>query len=157
DGSMGRFEANSDGTWRFDTAVEKLPCAPLEHYTKGLLTASEVPPIHVLVDPDLTDPLRVTAASVQTVTIDDLTAAHGGVRSYVSGEQPLSLSVALVVVGAEPFTSAEYAYFSLLAYEMTTKTAPVPSDLYAPFFWATGGRATLTALLPVSVAPPVGL
>ncbi|MDD5646930.1 MAG: hypothetical protein PHW86_07145, partial [Candidatus Bipolaricaulis sp.] len=126
-------------------------------YTRGLLAANEVPPVHILVDPDLTDPLRVTAASVRTVTIDDLTAAHGGVRPYLPGERPLPISVAVVVVGAEPFTSAEYAYFSLLAYELTTTAVPVPSDLYAPFFWATGGRATLKALLPVNVAVPAGL
>lgn len=157
DGSMGHFEANPDGTWRFVTAVENLPCAPLELYTMGLLAANEVPPVHILVDPDLTDPLRVTAASVRTVTIDDLTAAHGGVRPYLPGERPLPISVAVVVVGAEPFTSAEYAYFSLLAYELTTTAVPVPSDLYAPFFWATGGRATLKVLLPVNVAVPAGL
>jgi len=156
DGLIGRFEANSDGTWRFVTAVENVRYAPLELYTMGLLKAEEVPPVHVLVDPDLTDPLSVIPASAVTVTIDDLVTAHGGARTYLASQGPVEFSVAFIVVGDEPFTSAEYAYFSLLSYELTTKAAPSPSDYYAPFYWATGGRATLKVSLPVNFPGPLG-
>ncbi|KKU83326.1 MAG: hypothetical protein UY12_C0039G0008, partial [Parcubacteria group bacterium GW2011_GWA2_47_8b] len=46
--------------------------APLELYAMGLLPAAEVPPIHILHDPDLTNPERVTVASYDTVTIEDI-------------------------------------------------------------------------------------
>ena len=84
-------------------------------------------------------------------------AAHGGVRARLTGELPIEFSVAFVVVGDEPFTSAEYAYFSLLAYELTTKAAPASTDYYAPFYWATGGRAALRVLLPVTLPIPAGM
>jgi hypothetical protein len=156
-GDPGRFAANGDGTWRFVATIDNLRYAPLELYTMGLVPAEAVPAVHVLVDPDLADPLHVTARSVTTVTIDELTAAQGGARVPLPGGAPFEFSIAFVVVGDEPFTSAEYAYFSLLAYELTTKAAPAPADYYAPFYWATGGRATLRVLLPVALPTPAGM
>jgi hypothetical protein len=156
-GLAGRFAESNEGTWRFVTTIGNLRYTSLELYTMGLLPADAVPPVHLLVDPDLTDPQHVTAGSVSTFTIEDLTAAQGGVRTCLAGAAPIEYSVAFVVVGDEPFTSAEYAYFSLLAYELTTKAAPAPTEYYAPFYWATGGRATLRVLLPVTIAIPAGM
>jgi len=62
--------------------------------------------VHVLADPDLTDPLSVIPASAVTVTIDDLVTAHGGARTYLASQGPVEFSVAFIVVGDEPFTSA---------------------------------------------------
>ncbi|MEN6369051.1 MAG: hypothetical protein ABFD77_05045 [Thermotogota bacterium] len=156
-GRVGRFDGNPDGTWQFATAMGNPRYSPLELYVMGLLPADVVPPIHLLTGPDLTDPQHVTAESVSTITIEDLIAAQGGVRACLTGEPPIEFSVAFVVVGDEPFTSAEYAYFSLLAYELTTKAAPAPTDSYAPFYWATGGRAALRVLLPVTISIPPGM
>lgn len=156
-GLIGHFAEISEGTWQFVTTIGNPRYTSLELYTMGLLPAEAVSPVHLLAGPDLTDPQHVTAASVSTFTIEDLMAAQGGVRARLAGETPIEFSLAFVVVGDEPFTSAEYAYFSLLAYELTTRAAPAPTDYYAPFYWATDGRATLTVLLPVTLPIPVGM
>ncbi|MCX6093861.1 MAG: hypothetical protein NTY63_03445 [Candidatus Bipolaricaulota bacterium] len=156
-GLVGHFAESNEGTWQFVTTIGNSRYTPLELYTMGLLQAEAVPPAHLLTNPDLTDPQRVTAESVSTITIEDLIAAQGGVRTRLTDATPVEFSVAFVVVGDEPFTSAEYAYFSLLAYELTTKAAPAATDYFAPFYWATGGRAALRVLLPVTLPIPSGM
>jgi hypothetical protein len=127
--------------------------APLELYIMGLAPAEDVPPMHVLSELDLTNSERITAASVQTVTIEDVIAAHGGTRSPTPDESQKAFSAAFIVVQDEPFADAEYVYYSLLSYHLMSRNAPEEFDQYAPFSWATGGRATLDTRLPVDAKP----
>ncbi|MGD8555627.1 MAG: hypothetical protein PVJ32_09335, partial [Anaerolineales bacterium] len=45
---------------------------------------------------------------------------------------------------------------SLISYRLMTREPPMPYDSFGPFYWATGGRATLNTRLPVNLADPVG-
>jgi hypothetical protein len=146
-GVIGTFSDNGDGTWTLVPATGTEAYSPLELYIMGLIPAEDVPPIHVLVDPDVSDPQRVTAREVRTVTMDDIVATVG--ERVPPASEPAEFDVALVVVQDEPFTDAEYAFFTLLSTELTYSGAPVNFDLYAPFFWATGQRGTLKTELPL--------
>ena len=153
DGVAGRLAANGDGTWRLVPVAENEPYAPLELYIMGLIPAEDVPPMHILAELDLTNSERITAASVQTVTIEDIIAAHGGTRSPTSAESQKAFSAAFIVVQDGPFTDAEYVYYSLLSCHLMSGNPPEEFDQYAPFAWATGGRATLDTRLPVGAKP----
>ena len=153
DGVVGRLASNGDGTWRLVPVAENEPYAPLELYIMGLVPAEDVPPMHILSEPDLTNSERIAAASVQTVTIEDIIAAHGGVRSPTFDESQKAFSGAFIVVQDDPFTDAEYVYYSLLSYHLMSWNSPEEFDQYAPFAWATGGRATLDTRLPVDAKP----
>ncbi len=153
DGAVGRLVPNVDGTWKLASIAENAMYAPLELYIMGLVPAADVPPVHLLSGPDLSDSERISATAVQTVAIEDIVAAQGGVRSPTPEESPKTLTVAFVVVQDEPFSDAEYAYYSLLAQHLMTHDAPGEFDMYAPFFWATGGRAALDTRLPVGAKP----
>jgi hypothetical protein len=153
DGAVGRLAANGDGTWRLVPVDENELYSPLELYIMGLVPAEDVPPIHILSEPDLTNSERVTAASVQTVTLDDIIAAHGGTRSPTSDESQKAFSAAFIVMQDDSFTDAEYVYYSLLSYHLMSRNPPEGFDQYAPFAWATGGRATLDTRLPGDAKP----
>lgn len=58
--------------------------------------------------------------------------------------------MAFIVTQDQPFNAAAYAYFSLLAYDLTATERFEQGRFFAPFQWATGGRATLDTRLPVS-------
>lgn len=156
-GAIGHFADNGDGSWRLISNTETPPYAPLELYLMGLIPPGEVPPVHLLGRPDLSDPSRVTAASVRTITIDDLIAAEGGVRSPTYAESQKDFNLAYIVTQDRPYNDAAYAYFSLLSYALMSRLPPEPNDSLAPFFWATGGRATLDSRLPVDVPEPMRL
>jgi hypothetical protein len=153
DGVVGRLASNGDGTWRLVPVAENEPYAPLELYIMGLVPAEDVPPMHILSEPDLTNSERIAAASVQTVTLEDIIAAHGGTRSPAPDESQKAFVAAFIVVQDDPFTDAEYVYYSLLSYHLMSRNAPEEFDQYAPFAWATGGRATLDTRLPVDAKP----
>ncbi len=154
DGSLvGRFASNGDGTWRLVSPAENERYSPIELYAMGLLPATEVPPMHLLAQVDLTSSDRITASSVQTVSIDDVVAAQGGVRFPSPEESQKSFHVAFVIVQEAPFTDADYAYYSFLSYHLMTRDTPADFDDFAPFYWATGGRATLNTRLPIDVTP----
>jgi hypothetical protein len=146
-GQVGHFSYNGDGTWRLLSNTTNEAYAPLELYIMGLIPPEQVPPIHILTSPNLDDPLHITAASVRTVTIDDIIAAEGGPRlpSYATAQK--EFRVAYIVTQDGPFNDAAYAYFSVLSRQLMTRDAPEGSDMYAPFYWATGGRATLNSRL----------
>ncbi len=150
---FGHLAANGDGTWRLVSPFENERYSSLELYAMGLLSASDVPPVHVLAGIDVADPARITAALARTVTIDDIITAQGGPREPAVASSPTALSVAFVVVQEAPFTDADYAYYSLLSRWLMTSEDPKDTDLFAPFFWATGGRGTVTSRLPVDAKP----
>jgi uncharacterized protein (TIGR03437 family) len=156
-GGFGQLSANPDGTWR----LVRDPLAPngiysmLDLYLMGLVPSSAVPPIHLLTNPDLSNINHVTAQSVATYHVLDLT----GERVPNSQNAPKQFSTAFVIVKEKGFTPAELTFFSLLAQQYTQTNPPAPVlilDTYLnPFARATGGRATMTADLPVSgVTPP---
>jgi hypothetical protein len=120
----------------------------------GLAFPGEVPPIHILQSPNLTDPLHITAASYRTVTIDDIIKAEGGERIPSAAESQKNFTMAFIVSQDIPFTDAAYAYFSLLSYELVSKNPPKSNCCSAPFYWATDGRATLETHLPLDLSVP---
>jgi hypothetical protein len=153
DGSIGHFADNGDGTWRLVANTEVEPYSPLELYLMGMIPPEQVPPIHILTDPNLTDPQRITAASYQTVTIDQIMQAEGGERVPSYAEAQKDFSLAFIVSQDAPFNDAAYAYFSLLSHSLMSRNPPRQHSSFAPFYWATGGRGTLDTRLPVEVGP----
>jgi hypothetical protein len=153
-GSVGHFADNGDGTWRLIATTVAEAYAPLELYVMGLIPPEEVPPIHVLEGIDLTDPERITARSVRTVTIEDIIAAEGGVRIPLAGEAQTAFNLGFIIVSEEEPNEAAYAFFSLLSRSLMTTEPPGELDDLAPFLWATGGRATLNTRLPLDLAEP---
>jgi hypothetical protein len=146
----GHLHDNGDGTWR----IERVPddnriYSPLELYVMGLIPPEEVPPVHLLINPDITDAQRVTAERIETYTIEDLMAAEGGERVPSYESSPKQFNVAFVVVKNKAFTPAEYAYYSLVS-RYFASTRPGEWAL-TTFYTATGGRARLNPLLPSQV------
>ncbi len=156
-GQIGRFTDNGDGTWHLRSNHEVDRYSPLELYLMGLIPSEEVPPMHVLTNPDLSDAGHITAASVRTITIQDVIAAEGGSRSPGVADSQKAFSLAYIVLQDQPYNDAAYAYFSLLSYSLMRAGGPEGNDRLAPFYWATGGRATLDTRLPVDVPDPEGL
>jgi len=156
-GQIGRFTDNGDGTWHLRSNHEVDRYSPLELYLMGLIPPEEVPPMHVLTKPDFSSPGHITAASVRTITIQDIMDAEGGVRSPGVAESQKAFELAYVVIQDQPYNDAAYAYFSLLSYALMRRGAPEGNDRLAPFYWATGGRATLNTRLPVDLPEPQGL
>jgi len=157
-GDIGRFAYNGDGTWHLVSNREVPPYSPLELYLMGLIPPEDVPPVHILQSPDLTDIERITAASYETITIEQIMAAEGGPRIPNSDESQKDFSLAFIVSQDDPYNDAAYAYFSLKAYDLMTLDPPDRSryGYLAPFNWATGGRATLDTRLPIDLPEPVG-
>jgi hypothetical protein len=151
-GAIGHFAFNGDDTWRLVANTDVEPYSPLELYVMGLIPPEEVPPIHILNSSNTTDLSRITAA-YQTVTIDQIIQAEGGARFPTYAESPKDFSLAFIVTQDIPFNDAAYAYFSLLARSLETMDPPDGCCL-APFYWATGGRATLTSRLPLDLPDP---
>lgn len=169
-GQFGRFQNNGDGTWRFVSNIEynaNEPYSPLELYVMGLIGPEEVPPIHVFSgSPNMSDPERVTFATYKTITIQDIIASEGGERIPLVADSQKNFTLAYIVTQDIPFDEAAYTYHSLMAYHLTSKEPPEtynrdgePGQLrfIMPFYWATGGRATLETRLPVDLPDPVGL
>jgi len=150
----GHFADNGDGTWRLIPNTEILPYSPLELYVMGLIPASEVPPIHILESPDLTDPEHVQANIVRTITIEDILRVEGGERIPSVADSQKDFNLAFIVTQDVPFNEAAYAFFSILSMELMSKDGPDKRTANAPFYWATGGRATLNTRLPVDLPEP---
>ena len=153
-GLVGHFADNGDGTWRLIPNTEVEPYASLELYTMGLIPPEQVPPIHILESPNLSDPARITAASVRTVTIEDIIAAEGGRRAPAYPDTQTEFNLAFIVTQDGPYNDAAYAYFSLVSHDLMSREPPRPYSSLAPFYWATGGRATLNTRLPVDLPEP---
>lgn len=143
----GHLMDNGDGTWRIEREpADNCPYSMLDLYVMGLVPPEDVPPIHVLVNPDTSDADRVTAESVETYTIEDVMALEGGERVPPHELAPKTFNVAFVVVGDREFTAAEYAYYSLVSRYFASKDKGELS--LTTFYAATGGRATLDARIP---------
>jgi hypothetical protein len=143
----GHLHDNGDGTWRIERVPDDKRCySELELYVMGLIPPQEVPPIHLLINPDTSDDQRVTAERVEVYTIDDLMAAEGGERvpSYESSRK--RFNIAFVVVKNKEFTAAEYAFYSLIPRYFASTEQGAWS--LTTFYTATGGRARLDPLLP---------
>ena len=156
-GAVGHFAYNGDETWNLVANTEVEPYSPLELYLMGLVPPDEVPPVHILESPNAADPNRITAASFRTITIEDLIQAEGGARIPPVGESQKDFNLAFIVTQDVPYNDAAFAYFSLMAYSLESKNPPLRNSSLAPFYWATGGRATLSSRLPVDVPNPVDL
>lgn len=158
DGRLGHFAHNGDLTWRWVPNSVNQPYAPLELYLMGLIGPEEVPPVHILTSPDTTNLERITAASVRTVTMQDIIQAEGGVRDPGVATSQKHFNVAYVVAQDEPYTDAHFAFFSQLSKLLMSRDAPRGSRAccFAPFYWATGGRATLTTEVLAAAGSPCG-
>ena len=156
DGSLvGQFFDNGDGTWLLVDNQEQEPYSPLELYVMGLIPPEEVPPIHILTSPDLSDPEHVTAASARTFTIAQIMAAEGGPRDPAYPDTRRDFNLAFIVTQDIPCNDAAYAFFSVLWAVLMTHQPPLRYTCFNPFYWATGGRATLNTRLPVDLPEPV--
>ncbi len=157
DGRAGHFAYLGEHTWRWVPNSEVEPYAPLELYVMGLIPPEEVPPVHLLQDPDVSDPEHITASSVRTITIEEIMAAEGGPRDPAYPHTQRDFNLAFMVVQEGPFNPAAYAFFSLLSHRLMSHDPPQAHSSLAPFYWATGGRATLDTRLPVDLPLPQGL
>jgi hypothetical protein len=153
-GQAGHFAYNGDGTWRFVLNSEVERYAPLELYVMGLIPPEQVPPVHLLTNPNFANPNRITAASVQTVTIQQIMAAEGGARNPASSQSPSSYRVAFIVTQDTAFDSAAYAFYSLMSAYLMTHDQPGWYSSFGSFHWATGGRGSLDTHLPINLAGP---
>jgi hypothetical protein len=157
DGNVGLLQNNGDNIWRLDQReTYARQYSPLELYLMGLIPPNQVPPVHVLTNPNASNPQRITAATVRTLTIDDIIKAQGGARDPSVATSQKEFKMALVVTDDSPYNDPAYALFSLLSLwnasrEEPPKTLSFPQLVPPPFYWATGGRATLNMRLPVDV------
>jgi len=152
DDVVGHLVANGDGTYRIvPQALDTEAFAPLDLYLMGLIPPEEVPPTHRLVNPDYSDPNRVTAEDVETITIQELMAAEGGPRVPDDTASPKSFTAAFIAISDRAFSPAEYDFFSAMAEYLSSTAAG--KDYVTPFYAATGGHATLETRLPAP-APP---
>ncbi len=157
DETFGQLKSNEDGTFRLldgDEIQEKtFPYSKLALYAMGLIPPEEVPPVHILINPDYSDLNRITAERVDTITIEQIMAAEGGERIPPYEESQKDFNIAFIAVSDREFTPAEMAFFSLIAKFFSSKSEG--EHYLTPFYTATGGRATLNARLPVEIPTPV--
>lgn len=142
-----RLVAAGEGTWRLrDQSATSELFSPLELYIMGLIPPADVPPIHILHNPNYTDPNHVTCRSYTTVTIADIMSAEGGGRVPAYPNAQTAFQCAFVFVSDQSFTEAEFAFGSILA---EYYASDLPGSLHVmPFETAVGKRATLEAALP---------
>jgi hypothetical protein len=153
-GHTGHFHYNGDGTWSFIPNWEREPFSPLDLYAMGLIPPEEVPPVHILQSPNLSDLERITAASFRTVSMDQILNAEGGPRVPSSAEAQKDYALAFIVTQDATYNDAAYAFFSLMSYTLMSKEPPDTRTYFASFSWATGGRAALNTRLPLDMADP---
>jgi len=153
-GNYGRFRYNGDETWNWVPNTSQNQFSPLELYVMGMIPPEEVPPVHILESPNLTDLTRITAASFTTVTMDQIQNIEGGARFPPAGESQKEFNVAFIVTQDTAYNDAAYAFFSLFSRLLMSKDPPGKPIFFKSFQWATGGRGTLNSRLPVDVADP---
>jgi len=153
DGMMNYFinghtlEDKGDGSWRLKPQNPDFrPYSPIELYTMGLIPPEEVPPIHILHNPDTTDPEHVTADSVTTVTMDEIIALEGGERNPPYPQAQTDFHIGFIIVSDRAFSQGEMTYH-------TSQAEYFASDrqgkyYLTPFETASGNRARLDAAMP---------
>jgi hypothetical protein len=156
-GAVGHFAYNGDESWHLVSNFENEPYSPLELYMLGFIPPEEVPPVHILQSPNSSDINHITAAAYQTFSIEDIMNAEGGARIPSAADSQKDFNLAYIVTQDIPYNDSAYAYFSLASYNLMTREQPQKNNMYAPFYWATGGRGTLDTRLPVDLADPAGL
>ncbi len=147
DGNVGHFAYNGDETWHLVSNYDVEPYSPLELYVMGLIPSSEVPDMHILVNPDFTDVEHITADSYKTITMEQVVQSAGGERVPSYEDSQKDFNMAFVVAQDTEFNDAAYAYFSLMSRELMSLDPPRAYSSQAPFYWATGERATLNTYL----------
>lgn len=152
--TIGHFTDNGDGTWKIIPNTTPEQYSSLELYAMGLIPPEQVPPIHVLSNIDASDPERVTATVVRTVTIDQIMESEGGPRVPTFPSTQKDFKVVFIVTSDVPYNDAAYAYFSILALRLMSKQPPMQHSSYAPYYWATNGLGTLDVTLPVDLPDP---
>jgi hypothetical protein len=152
--TIGHFMDNGDGTWKIIPNSTPEKYSQLELYAMGLIPPEQVPPMHVLSNIDASDPERVTATVVRTVTIDQIMESEGGPRIPAFPDTQKEFKIAFIVTSDVPYNDAAYAYFSILAYRLMSTQPPLEHSSYAPFYWATNGLGSLDVTLPVNVSDP---
>jgi hypothetical protein len=154
-GAVGHFSYLGEDTWKLISNRTTEPYSPLELYVMGFIPPEEVPPIHILTNPDTTDPESITASSYKTVTIEEIIAAEGGERIPSVADSQKDFKMAFIVTQDTPYNDAAYAFFSLMSFQLTSKDPPPASNPYfGPFYWATGGRGTLDTCLDLDLRVP---
>jgi len=145
----GHLKDNGDGTWRIerDPGNNEL-YSKLDLYLMGLIPSHEVPPVNLLVNPDITDHLHVTADSMITYSIEDLIAAEGGERYPSSEQSPGKFNIVFIVIKNKAFRPAEYAFYSLISKYFASEAQG--DHQMTTFYTATAAHGTLNAQLPVS-------
>jgi hypothetical protein len=156
-GNYGHFHYNGDETWSWISNAAWEPFSPLELYVMGMIPPEEVPPVHILTSPNLTDLKRITTASYKTITIDQLQNLEGGPRNPSAADSQKGFNVAFIVTQDAAFNDAAYAFFSLISHYLMRRDPPDNQTYFASFYWATGGRGSLNTRLPVDVADPAVL
>ena len=144
----GHLKDNGNGTWRLErNSDDNDPYSNLALYAMGLIPFSEVPPVHILVNPDLTDYTSIIPESVITYTIDEIITAEGGERIPSYEDSQKEFNVAFIVVKNKAFTAEEYAFYSLVSKYFASQQQGRLS--LTTFYHATGGRGTLNPDLGV--------
>jgi hypothetical protein len=149
------LHANSDGSFRLIDAHGFKKFTPLDLYLMGLIPIEEVPPVHMLTNPDFSEPEHVIAQEVKTYTHEEIMNMAGGPRSPAYPDARSDFNIGFIFFSDREFTGAEVAWGSMVAREVTLKE----SDSINTFYRATNGLATLNARLadwgiPVLSAEP---
>ncbi|MEW6364526.1 MAG: hypothetical protein AB1714_07790 [Acidobacteriota bacterium] len=144
----GHLHGNGDGTWRV------VPVNPiteryswLDLYLMGLAPPGKVKPVHRLIQPDYSDPDRVTAGQVETWSIQELLDEAGGPRIPAAKDSAKNFKIAFMMVKNKSFTQAELAWMSLVAKYFTSREKG--EHYLTPFYTATYKRGTLDPQLPL--------
>jgi len=147
-GVTGHLYSNGDGTWKIVREPDDDDhYSMLDLYLMGLVPPGKVPPVHKLVNPDYSNPDRVTAESVKTHTIQQLMASAGGRRIPSSKDSPKAFTMALIAVKNKAFKPAEIAWFSLVAKYFSSQEQGELS--ITTFYTATGKRGSIDARVQV--------
>lgn len=163
-----RFRDNGDGTFTVvPRPAAQVAFSPLDLYLMGLARADEVPPVTLLVDPEVPDGVKdpmgnrpvsamtfpwfdgapfTVRATKRTYAMADLVAANGGPR--VPSVGPKSYKVGYVLLVPAEATDEQLA-------EWDTVFAPVARESTTRFAEATGGRASLVITTPEPEPEPL--
>ena len=137
------IRSNPDGSFRLVDAHGYKSFIPLDLYLMGLIPPEEIPPVHLLIDPDFSDPEHVTAQEIKTHTYNDLLDMAGGRRDPAYPDARREFNIGFIFFSDRKFSDAEIAWGSMVASEVALQE----SDSINTFYRATGGRATLNARL----------
>lgn len=135
------FIPHGDGT--FKAGWQSVEYVPLELYLMGLLSPDEVPDIHILHNPNLSDLERVTAQQVDLYTIEDLMALAGGPRQPAYPQTQTEFNLAYILLSESALSPAEYAWYTYHARCYMAKNICGESNFYT----ATGGRGMVNTRL----------